>query len=152
MKLAESLNLRADIQKRIEQLKQRLFTSARVQEGEEPPEDPVQLLTELERLSSELEMLIRRINKANSLTSFQEEGTLSDALAKRDILLMKRTVYSSLAEVASARQDRYSRSEIKYVSTVNISEMRRTVDELSQQYRLLDSTIQAANWNTDLLD
>ena len=152
MKLAEALNLRADAQKRIEQLKQRLFTSAKVQEGEQPPEDPAQLLNELERLLSELETLIRKINKTNSLTSFQEAVTLSDALAKRDVLLMRRTVYSSLAEVASARQDRYSRSEIKYISTINVSEMRRTTDELSQQYRLLDSSIQAANWNTDLLD
>lgn len=77
---------------------------------------------------------------------------MSDALAKRDILLMRRSVYSSLAEVASAKQDRYSWSEIKYISTVNVSEMRRIVDELSQQYRLLDSSIQATNWNTDLLD
>lgn len=152
MKLAEALNLRADVQKRIEQLKQRLFTSAKVQEGEQPPEDPAQLLNELERLSSELEALVRKINKTNSLTLFQEEVMLSDALAKRDILLMRRNVYSSLAEVASARQDRYSKSEIKYISTINVSEMRRIVDELSQQYRLLDSSIQAANWNIDLLD
>ena len=40
MKLSEALVLRADIQKRIEQLRERLKTSALVQEGERPPEDP----------------------------------------------------------------------------------------------------------------
>lgn len=62
MKFAEALNLWTDCHKRIEQLKQRLFTSAKVQEGEESPENPSQLLDELEGTSSELETLVRRIN------------------------------------------------------------------------------------------
>ena len=152
MKLAEALNLRADCQKRIEQLKQRLVASAKVQEGEEPPENPAQLLKELERIASELETLVSRINKTNSLTPYQEGMTLSEALATRDILLLKRNVYSSLAEAASVRQDRYTRSEVKYISTINVSEMQGRVDELSQEYRLIDSGIQAANWNIDLMD
>lgn len=44
MKLAEVLILRADCQKRIDQLRQRLLRSAKVQEGEQPPENPQQLL------------------------------------------------------------------------------------------------------------
>jgi hypothetical protein len=152
MKLAEALILRSDCQKRIEQLKHRLVASAKVQEGEEPPEDPKELLKELERISNELEALIKRINKTNSLTQFQDGMTLSDALAVRDVLMLKRSVYSGLAEAASVRQDRYSRSEVKFISIVNVSEIQRRVDELSQQYRLLDSSIQAANWNIDLLD
>ena len=37
MKLAEALIQRADCQKRIAQLRQRLTRSAKVQEGEQPP-------------------------------------------------------------------------------------------------------------------
>jgi ABC-type hemin transport system substrate-binding protein len=48
MKLAEALILRADTQKRIEQLKQRLNANARVQQGEKPAEDPKKLMTELD--------------------------------------------------------------------------------------------------------
>ena len=44
MKLAEALILRADSQKRFEQLKQRVVRSAKVQEGDEPPENPRDLL------------------------------------------------------------------------------------------------------------
>ncbi|MBW4482120.1 MAG: DIP1984 family protein [Tildeniella torsiva UHER 1998/13D] len=152
MKLAEALNLRADCQKRVEKLRQRLVNSARVQEGDEPPEDPAQLIAELERVASEIESLVKRINRTNSLTPFQNGTTLSDALATRDSLMAKRSVYASLAEAAAVRQDRYSRSEVKYLSTVNIAEIQRTIDGLSQQYRLLDSGIQAANWSIDLLD
>ena len=39
MKLAEALILRADMQKRIQQLRERLNRSARVQEGDTTPEN-----------------------------------------------------------------------------------------------------------------
>ena len=44
MKLAEALNERADIQRRIAQLESRLIDNAKVQEGEEPAERPEDLL------------------------------------------------------------------------------------------------------------
>src|ERR687890_436525 len=65
MKLAEALANRADLQRRIEQMRGRLQKSALVQEGESPPEDPQELLEETERLVSELEGYVRRINKTN---------------------------------------------------------------------------------------
>jgi hypothetical protein len=46
MKVAEALALRADLQRRLEQLKQRLVKNARVQEGDQPEEAPEQLQTE----------------------------------------------------------------------------------------------------------
>ncbi len=48
MKLAEGLVLRKDTKKRIEQLRERLKLSALVQEGEEPAENPHDLLAELQ--------------------------------------------------------------------------------------------------------
>ena len=46
MKLAEILVLHADVQKRIAQMRERLKQSALVQEGEQPPENPQELLAE----------------------------------------------------------------------------------------------------------
>ena len=43
MKLAEALLLRADRNRTLEQLKQRIQVSARYQEGEKPPENAVTL-------------------------------------------------------------------------------------------------------------
>ena len=40
MKLAEALSLRKDLEKRISGLKDRLENVARIQEGEEPSENP----------------------------------------------------------------------------------------------------------------
>ena len=62
MKLAEALANRADLQRRIEQMRGRIQKSALVQEGESPPEDPQELLDETERLISELEGYVRRIS------------------------------------------------------------------------------------------
>ena len=48
MKLAEALTARADLQRRIEQLRARITANARYQEGEEPAEDAAALLGEAE--------------------------------------------------------------------------------------------------------
>ena len=152
MKLSEALILRADSQKRVEQLKQRLLRSAKIQEGDRSPENPGTLLTELERTLGTLADLIKRINKTNSATEFEAGKTLSDVLAERDVLLMKRTAYSQLSDAAAVVHTLYSRSEIKCVSTVDVSDIQHQVDELSKRYREIDSRIQAMNWQTELLD
>ena len=48
MKLAEALQERADLNRRIQQLQQRLSSNAVVQEGEQPAEAPSELLAELD--------------------------------------------------------------------------------------------------------
>ena len=68
------------------------------------------------------------------------------------MLLLQRGIYASLAEAGSASQSRYSRSEVKFVSTVNVSEIRERADELSKQRRELDAKIQASNWSVDLIE
>ena len=65
MTLAEALSLRKDLQARIEQLKQRLLNNIKVQEGEEPTEDPKELMGEMNGCLDQLETLIFRINATN---------------------------------------------------------------------------------------
>ncbi|WAA12583.1 DIP1984 family protein [Fervidibacillus halotolerans] len=152
MKLAEALILRADYQKRIEQLKSRLLQNIQVQEGDDPYENPKELMKELTDLLSQLQDLVQKINKTNLLTPFNETESLADVLVKRDLIGQERSIYSNLLEQANFRQDRYSRSEIKYVTTINVKENQKHVDELSKKYRLLDMKIQELNWQTDLLE
>ena len=150
MKLAEALILRADIQKRIEQLRHRLMNNAKVQEGDAPAEKPEALLKELEAATAELEKLIKRIHKTNSATEFEKGRTLTDALAERDVLLLRKGVYSGLVTAATVTQQLYSRSEIKFVATVNVGRTQKQADALAKQYRELDAKIQEFNWKTDL--
>lgn len=151
MKIAEALILRADCQKKIAQLRQRLSRSARVQEGEQPPENPQALLGELESNITELTSLIQRINRTNSNTALND-GTLSDALAQRDTLSLKCSALSGLIQNASIVNTRYSQSEVKLVSTVDIAALQRQVDGLSREHRLLDAQIQQLNWNVELVE
>ena len=151
MKLAEALILRSDFQKRLAQIKMRLSNNILIQEGEEPSEDPKALLDEFTSVLNEITSLIKRINKTNGLTPFNEDLTLSEALAERDALLEKRSLLASAAEQASGKQDRYSRTEIKYVSTINVKAFQKEIDRISQEYRNIDTKIQGLNWNIDLI-
>src|SRR6266571_5626855 len=152
MKLAEALVLRADVQKRIAQMRGRLQQSALIQEGEQPPEDPKELLTELDQLLDQLGELIVRINRTNFQTRLPEGMTLTEALAQRDVLSTRHSFISGLADTASARIERYGRSEIRKISTVDVAALRRQLDEIARQRRELGTTIQATNWATDLIE
>ena len=152
MKLAEALILRSDCQKRLHKLKERLTRSAKVQEGEEPPEQPEGLIEELNNLVNQLSDLIKKINRTNSSTILENNLSISDALAVRDSLQLKKSVYDSVIQTAATRQDRYGRSEIKYISTVNIAQLQTQSDRMARDYRQLDTKIQQANWNTELVE
>ena len=151
MKLAEALILRADTQRRFEQLRQRLLNNAKVQEGDEPNEKPEKLLKEIGKTADELEKLIKQINKTNSETQFDKNITLTDILAERDVLEKRRGVYFSLANQATVTEQRYSRSEIKFISTVDVSKIQKHADDLAKRHRELDAKIQELNWKTDLI-
>ena len=151
MKLAEALILRADYQKRIEQLKQRIQRNAKVQEGDAPAENPTELLTEIEQISTDLVTLIQRINRTNAQISLPDYGTIADAIAFRDVLKLRIGIYRDLAQAATVTQERYSKSEVKFRSTVSVAETQKQADHLAKAYRELDAAIQATNWITDVV-
>ena len=149
MKLAEALNERADLQKRIEQLRNRLNVNAKVQEGEKPNEEPEELLDELDSCCVRLEELICRINATNSAAKIDGE-TICALLARRDVLKLKVSVISDLLDNASVNIRRLGGSEVKILPTVKVSAKRKELDALSAQLRELDTKLQGANWTTDL--
>lgn len=151
MKLAEALNMRADLKKRIFQLKERLLRNSKVQEGEEPSENPEDLIKELNSNLSELEIFIKKINKTNSNT-FYNDKTLTDLIAERDILSLNISIKREFLREASEKIDRYSKTEVKILSTVNIIEKQKEIDKLSKILRETDMKIQELNWTTELMD
>ena len=151
MKLAQALILRADTQKRLEQLKGRLLDNAKMQENERPSEDPKLLLKELDRLSDELFRLILAINLTNSSAKF-EGASLTEMIAKKDTLSQKASVLREFAKGASQKVDLYSNSEIKILSSVDVATLQKQIDELSKEIRELDMKLQEANWQVDLVE
>jgi hypothetical protein len=149
MKLAEALSIRADLQKRIVQLKERLKNSSKVQEGDVPVEEPKELWVELNDHLMQLEGLIYRINVTNMHTVHNGQ-TLTKLIAAKDVLTLR---VSSMREVLNhtvEREERYGRQEIKYVRTVDAAALRREVDSYSRQLRELDIEIQSLNWKVEL--
>ncbi len=155
MKLAEALALRADASRRAEQLRSRITGSARYQEGETPAEDAAALLTEAGEVLDELETLIRRINRTNATTTIEGGGTLTDALARRDVLRLRHSLVTSAADAAAGdgqRGFRQLRSELKMIPALPVADLRGQADDLARQLREVDTLIQRTNWEADLLD
>ncbi len=150
MKLAEALQERADLNRRIQQLHQRLSNNAIVQEGESPAEDPAELLAELDGCVQNLEALITRINLTNCRTTV-DGVSLTALLARRDALKLKLSAYHDLAYNASQLARRATHTEIKVLSAVSVKDVQAQADALAKDLRQLDNAIQAANWAADLI-
>jgi hypothetical protein len=153
MKLAEALALRADGTRRIEQLRTRITASARYQEGETPAEDASALLAESGEVLDELETLIRRINRTNSATRVGD-GTLTDALARRDVLRLRHALLTAAADAAAGKDQRgyrQLRSELKMIPALPVAELRARADAVARDLREVDTAVQRTNWEADLL-
>lgn len=152
MKLAEALVLRADAQRKLAQIKTRLERVVKVQEGETPAEHPDFLFNELTKVIEEQTSWVKKINKTNALTRFDANRSLADALAERDMLMQKRNMMNEILESATIKQDRYSRSEVKFYRTIEVNEVQKQLDELSKLHRELDLKIQEKNWTVEVIN
>ena len=150
MKLAEALQERADLNRKIEQLKARLSNNCLVQEGETPAENPEELLDELNSSALRLEELMAKINLTNSTTKIN--GTsLTELIAKKDRLSLQLQAYREIINESSRTAYRARGSEIKILPAVKVSELQKKSDELSKELRLTDNLLQENNWKTELI-
>ena len=150
MKLATALSERADLQRRISEIAVRLNNNARVQEGEEPSEDPAALLRELDECLARLEELIARINRTNNETK-ADGVTITELIARRDCLKERIRIMRDFLNAASEKISRYSKTEIRIRSTVSVPKLQKQVDACSRQLRETDERIQELNWMTELI-
>jgi hypothetical protein len=155
--IGEALNRRSDLQKVIAQLQDRLSACVLAQEGEEPPERPVELLAELDRRCDELEGLIAKINLTNAAARLATGETVTEGLAHRDTIALRQGALRAAIGAATGRSiglglTRYSRSEIRMVRQVNVSELQSRLDELAKERRELDNRLQEHNWQATLIE
>ena len=150
MKLATALSERADLQRRIAQLSVRLNNNAKVQEGETPSEDPKELMDELDDCLNRLEVLIARINRTNNETKYGDQS-LADLIARRDCLKERLRIMRDFLNAASEKVSRYSKAEIRILSTVSVAKLQKQVDGWAKDLRETDELIQSLNWTTELI-
>lgn len=151
MKLAEALQERADLNRRIEELKRRLSNVILVQEGEEPPEDPAKLLAELDEAAQRLEQLMAAINLTNCRTKVNGE-TLTALIARKDALLVRLAAYRELVYQAGQSTARARGTEIRVRATLKAAQLQQTADALAKEVRVLDNLLQETNWKTKLVE
>ena len=149
MKLASALTERSDLQRRIAEISKRLANNAKVQEGDSPAENPAELLQELDGCLARLEELVTRINLTNS-TAASGGKTMTELLAHRDSLQQRLRILRSFLDAASCRIDRYSKAEIRILSTVPVPELQKELDAYSKELREVNERIQELNWTTEL--
>lgn len=151
MKLAEALQERADLVNTIERLRSRVRNNALVQDGEEPAENPKELIKEIDGCIERFGYLVSKINKTNNETKIGDV-TITEVIAKKDALILKVSAYRDFVYEASNMAVRARGTEIKIVPAIKVTELQKEVDRLSREIRLLDNSLQATNWSTDLIE
>lgn len=152
MKLAEALSLRAQLNNKISQLRSRLNDCIKIQEGDTPSESPEDVLKELDQTLSGFRRLVYLINMTNTKTVTEDNRNITSLLAERDALALRvRTLYDAIRTMTE-KESRYSRSEIKYVRTMDVAELRKLHDNNVSELRKLDLEIQGLGFTTDLIE
>jgi hypothetical protein len=154
MKLAEALVQRKALQQRISQAEEAITLSAVSSEGWDPDEDPKAIEQDLARLHQEFEELVVRIHRTNISARLESGKTLTEAIAHRDTLAKQHRFAKTLLETVLKRnqpQD-WEREKQRKIAVLPVKDLRRNHDELGKDLRLLDTTLQQANWTVDVLD
>ena len=149
MKLAEALQERADLNRKISELTQRVRQNCLVQEGENTNEDPNVLMTELDGCIDRLRSLMAAINKTNNSAEINGR-TLTAIIAEKDAMKLKLTAYRQFVNEAGNRTQRARFSEIKIMNAVDVPQLQKKADLCAKRIRELDNTLQQANWTIDL--
>ena len=155
MKLGELLAERAELQKRMQQLQQRMLDNATLQEGDKPTLDPTALLAQYRNLAEAHEEIVRRINRTNNsarIAIAPEPMSLADAVVRRGRLARHAGVLRDLTARAMPERSRFLRTEIKHVPAFDVAAVMAEADRLGREHRELDTTIQRANWEVDVID
>jgi hypothetical protein len=150
MKLAEALLLRADMQSKLDSLRGRIARNAVVQEGESTHEDAEELIKDAFRVIGEKEALVVKINQTNLSSSLPNGLSLTEALALRESLEQQHSVLQHAVRHTQKEQDRYSSREIRWLSTLNVSDLEKQSEVLAKEIRELNATIQEANWSAEV--
>lgn len=152
MKLAEALIARKENEGRIQDLWRSFRSNLFHPEDEVSPEDPAEILRQLDSLVEAQEALILLINLTNvkqRLKVGDEEFTLMEAVLRRDRLKRQEQYLRDLG-IDSIRQRRGKKEDLKYVAALDVQALRLKHDGLAKRLREFDVALQEANWKTEL--
>ena len=152
MKLAEALLIRSDMQKKLAQIKGRIRSNVKVQEGDTPNEDPNALMIDASQIIIELSVLIERIHRTNAIAKTDQGQSMMTLLVERDTLEMRHKLLIDAIEATDTEADRYSHREIKWNIMVSVAGLQKQADDIAMKLRKINIVIQANNWQIDLIE
>ena len=152
MKLAEALLIRSDMQKKLAQIKGRIRSNVKVQEGDTPNEDPNALMIDASQIITELSVLIERIHRTNAIAKTDQGQSMMALLVERDTLEMRHKLLIDAIEATDTEADRYSHREIKWNIMVSVAGLQKQADDIAMKLRKINIVIQANNWQIDLIE
>ncbi|ERL55971.1 DIP1984 family protein [Psychrobacter aquaticus] len=152
MKLAEALLIRSDMQKKLAQIKGRMRSNIKVQEGDTPNEDPNALMIDASQIITELSVVIERIHRTNAIAKTNEGQSMLTLLIERDTLEMRHKLLIESIEATDTEVDRYSPREIKWHVMVSVASLQKQADDIAMKLRKINLVIQANNWQIDLVE
>ena len=151
MKLAEALQERADLNRSIRQLADRLDDNMLRQEGGTTTEPVQALQKELDAALDRFAWLVARINLTNAQTVV-DGSTLTELIAEKDACTLKLRIYRDLLKTARSAAFRARGTEIKIEPTISVGQWQAEADRLAKHLRLLDNRLQKSNWDTELTE
>jgi len=152
MKLAEALLIRSDMQKKLAQIKGRIRSNVKVQEGDTPNEDPNALMVDASQIITELSVLIERIHRTNAIAKNNDGQSMLTLLIGRDTLEMRHKLLVDAIAATHTETDRYSHREIKYNVMVSVASLQKQADDIAMKLRQINIVIQSNNWQIDLVE
>ena len=152
MKLAEALLIRSDMQKKLAQIKARIRSNVKVQEGDTPNEDPNALMIDASQIITELSSLIERIHRTNALAKIDKGQSMLTLLVERDTLEMRHKLLIEAIEATDTEADRYRHREIKWNLMISVVSLQKQADDIAMKLRKINIAIQSNNWQIDLVE
>jgi len=152
MKLAEALLLRSDLQKKSASLRDRIVASAVVQEGDQPHEDPNELMKQAFDVHAQLEKLVADINRTNLSARLPDGRSLTEAMAERDTLTQNHGLLQSAVAATRKEPSRFGAREIKWVAVIPVAKLQKQSDDLAKRLRTLNGLIQQTNWQVEVTE
>lgn len=150
MKLAEALLLRAEMQSKLQRLRERIAAAAVVQQGDKPAESAEKLLREATGILADHADLVVRINRSNIKHKLADGRTLTEAIAERDRLKQHHSLLLHAADATKREPDRYGLREVKWVVQLDAAKLHKQADDVAGKIRELNARIQESNWKANL--
>lgn len=123
-----------------------------IQDGDEPSEDPNELIKQVFALSQESNQLISRIHLTNAQAKLEDDKILLSLLSLRDSYAEQHKILIDAIANTHREPDRYSAREIKWQIVIPVSNLQKQADDISAKLRDLNIKIQAANWQIALVE